>query len=824
MAPSSDIEKLRKDIQRLERKIAEVDEEMDVLEVRLLNAKGAKKTALEKKIEKLDLKWEKLDTSLSDTKKQLAAIDPTYTYESEGSDGEKSQSSDEDKKKRGSRKSSGSSGDEKQKAKKTSSVEKSPRRVAEEEQDVKPRKDSVDEKKLHPSSHSTPPKESPRKNDLSPLEKKISGDLESVKRVLDLDMDLEPAPKSPVRKTSLDHKHEEKKEEVKKEEPKVEKSEPKVEKKEEKEEKKEEPKKEEPKKEDVKHLSRVSSSKKNTATIKESSDTTKDFKKKLLSGATMKRREKPPKELLEQKSSKPEIKPESKSSSKSSSVFKTLSKNSKKTKDVKVQVATSLSNSSEESPTPELRTSYEMTDEKREKRKSLFSATKARLSKKVKPVTSNPQLSKPDDGDIDKQFNEFLESIGVKNDKLKELWSQEYKTPKQKLDLLKTVTKNSSKLGSSFNSDVPASVLAQELHQNPTEEALDKLLLFFRTGTVAWIKEFIESDGIKYLFEAFTLELFKLDRKNLSASFSSESSDKFHKFELCITCIEEGVNNSAIGVDILKKNAEVVRNLFLAIEYVSTEQRCAIFELLAAISVMANETHLVVTEAVEYFKKIKLGVFRNLMNELKDGIDLEFKVSFLSFINSIVVMFEDIADRVKTRGLFMSEGLGEMVESLKTDYPDPDLQEQLSAFSEELENDCKEAGCIVEDDLAVDPFAVLSSLWEKMKGSGLELKFLSVMDNLFKIGIPTLASDVWGIIAETTKQLYAIISSSERLESITLEEALLRILGKTQSGAPNVQIFKSTIREPPKNGDHKNENDKIEIKEVKAEEERKLFK
>lgn len=41
--------KLRRDIERTERKISELDEEMDVLEVRLLNANKGKKTALEKK-------------------------------------------------------------------------------------------------------------------------------------------------------------------------------------------------------------------------------------------------------------------------------------------------------------------------------------------------------------------------------------------------------------------------------------------------------------------------------------------------------------------------------------------------------------------------------------------------------------------------------------------------------------------------------------------------------------------------------------------------------------------------------------------------------
>merc|ERR1712000_503694 len=73
----------RKEITRLERQLEEVDEEMDVLEVRLLRAASAKKKAIERKIEKLDVKWEKLDLKLSELKKKLADADPNYKPEEE---------------------------------------------------------------------------------------------------------------------------------------------------------------------------------------------------------------------------------------------------------------------------------------------------------------------------------------------------------------------------------------------------------------------------------------------------------------------------------------------------------------------------------------------------------------------------------------------------------------------------------------------------------------------------------------------------------------------------------------------------------------------
>src|SRR3990167_8485986 len=104
--------KLRRDIERTERKISELDEEMDVLEVRLLNANKGKKTALEKKIERLDAKWEILDSKLTELKKQLAAVDPNYKYEEEelsGSEDSENKKSSESEKINNKLKSSDSS-------------------------------------------------------------------------------------------------------------------------------------------------------------------------------------------------------------------------------------------------------------------------------------------------------------------------------------------------------------------------------------------------------------------------------------------------------------------------------------------------------------------------------------------------------------------------------------------------------------------------------------------------------------------------------------------------------------------------------------------
>jgi len=94
MAP--DPVKLRKEIARFERKLADVDEEMDILEVRLMKASGPKKKAIEKKIEKMDVKFEKLDVKITTLKKQLAECDPTFKPEDEEDEEDESNTLSED--------------------------------------------------------------------------------------------------------------------------------------------------------------------------------------------------------------------------------------------------------------------------------------------------------------------------------------------------------------------------------------------------------------------------------------------------------------------------------------------------------------------------------------------------------------------------------------------------------------------------------------------------------------------------------------------------------------------------------------------------------
>jgi len=195
----------------------------------------------------------------------------------------------------------------------------------------------------------------------------------------------------------------------------------------------------------------------------------------------------------------------------------------------------------------------------------------------------------------------------------------------------------------------------------------------------------------------------------------------------------------------------------------------------------------------------------------------------------MIVKDSDIVDRVRLRQRFMSEGLGEIMavclyielcdqqpnkkkkkkKQLKSEYPDDELQEQLAAFDEELENDLKDVG-FSKDQFAIyeDPSDIITPLWESMVGSGLEKYFISVLRHLHNIGVVKgpAGQQIWAILGEALEKFDKFFEKEKlngkmaftndiRLaltktiaSNITLEETLISFLGQSNRATENKKI------------------------------------
>jgi len=68
-----------------------------------------------------------------------------------------------------------------------------------------------------------------------------------------------------------------------------------------------------------------------------------------------------------------------------------------------------------------------------------------------------------------------------------------------------------------------------------------------------------------------------------------------------------------------------------------------------------------VTSAVRLYKAVYPQDFHALMEELETGEDLDYKVAFLTFVNTMIVQGQSIKDRVKVREDFMVERITDIL-------------------------------------------------------------------------------------------------------------------------------------------------------------------
>ena len=940
MAPEA--QKLRKEIDKHERKISEIEEEMDCLEIRLLQATQAKKKALERKIDKLDQKWEKLDIKLNTLKKQLASCDPTYQIEEDEEDEEdeenthsedtsnhsaspriptasslfaereknpivkedsntkedlqrqldlgsgsasgsldsygdldglsdnvaslqfddpvelekalgdlkvaaedKDKDSSEVKKEEETKKPS----EEKEQEETTKSTEEKPKPGKQEEEETSEVKKEEETKKPSEEKEIKKSSLSEEENQVAAADKKNNDEKEKEKeKETNLNLDIKSQPndnekpaelqksprkgdlKSPRFADQVDDKATEKQQPQESEDKTPAKS------------PREKSDKEKLNKEDKMKMHETLSS-----WLGDSNEKEKDTKKKsgVLNKTLSFKRFGGHKDSDKQEHHSSEGVGTTK---KKKTVMNTIrgrigNKGDKSLKEGSAASgAGTISGGSNSAPLTNApkKKAPKRTMSRREKRSSLHGiapipgekpelktispalnvvgssnspsasprSERSRrnffnfFGKKSKESSASPRVQqKLSDDDINKQFYEFLENtIKVDSTSVKELWEKQYPTPKKRLELMRNAQSGKRFLNFLGSDEITPGVMAAQLRTNPNVETLQALHNNILNSTISWLREFREAGGIDCLFEIYGYLVYQANQAsfgNQSSKSSSISQTLMPKITVCVYCLEDSVNRSFITVTDVQNNIDVVRNLLKTLEFLPND-RSRLFELLAAICIISPAAHEVVVEAVFHFKTVKLGVFRSMMNELRDGDDLLFKTNFLGFINSVVVMCEKLEDRIKVRGLFLSEGLGDMVETLESDYPDPDLKKQLDEFNAELQSDLSEAGCTEDDvrDDSIDPFAVINSLWENMQGTGLEETFISILDKIFRIGIPKHANIVWKTFEQIVTYISDIIRSHEDLSSLTADDIAVKILHACQTGG-NIPRMRGTKNLPP---------------------------
>jgi len=212
-------------------------------------------------------------------------------------------------------------------------------------------------------------------------------------------------------------------------------------------------------------------------------------------------------------------------------------------------------------------------------------------------------------------------------------------------------------------------------------EGLDELCEKLATADAKWIREFISCSGVLWLYELLASSVY------IAGSIRKRKED-VERLELAIACVVEMINNGGSGLKELLAVPDSFRVIIRSLSFIANDKKSLVFELMAAVLLISEDSWGVVTEAVHHYKEAYPVDFKKLLTELSEGEDADYKVAFLTFINTMIVQGQSIVDRVKVREDFMAENITDILAALKSGHPDDqDLQEQCIVFDEELEND-----------------------------------------------------------------------------------------------------------------------------------------
>ena len=399
------------------------------------------------------------------------------------------------------------------------------------------------------------------------------------------------------------------------------------------------------------------------------------------------------------------------------------------------------------------------------------------------------------DEELQNYFNAFLSSIGIEG-KMREIWEREYDAD-QKRSLLQVLGRK-NKITMALGDDMDPEHFVIRLRANSDTENLDTLLTQLQTAPFSWVTQFARV-GLRWLFDALGFTLYKM---NKTEDIADQDRTRLH---LLVLCIEEMVNNGSIGREELTRYSDATKMIVLAMEFVSVEVSSVICEMLAAITILSEATWGMVADALKYYATWKSTSFQSLFQELQDGEDIDFKVIFMGLVNTVVVRCPDINERIAVRGIFIQEGLADIIERLKEDYPDEELLEQFKVFDEELKNDMREARISFDEiTSSLNPMDLAGAIWESLGTTPAASKFSAILDvfrdvdNSCKDNI----SQVWTVLEEIIRNVKSIIKQGK--VALRSEDVVIALLGERSrssasmapAGSKQLQSA-STTSEPP---------------------------
>ncbi|XP_077984696.1 inverted formin-2-like [Glandiceps talaboti] len=275
-----------------------------------------------------------------------------------------------------------------------------------------------------------------------------------------------------------------------------------------------------------------------------------------------------------------------------------------------------------------------------------------------------------------------------------------------------------------------------------------------------WMTEFLELDGLEVLVECL---------ERLSDKGFSSFADAYLQIE-CVSCIK-AVLNSKTGLNHIIETSEskqYTRKLSSALDTSNVLTKKMVFEILSALSVYSPDGCNIAMDALEFYKIHKNQRYRLslIINELKCSELVPYKVTIVSFINSLIFGTDDIEDRRRLRNEFIGLGLLDIITSLRYEE-DGDLCIQFDVFDEQKQADDEEfmENCSEDIDLD-DPVDMFHAVFNKVSDSPQASVLLSILQCMLQLEPSNPVSDTIWEATDKFLRHAAVLDNRKQIEEL----------------------------------------------------------
>ncbi|KAJ3435502.1 protein diaphanous [Anaeramoeba flamelloides] len=336
--------------------------------------------------------------------------------------------------------------------------------------------------------------------------------------------------------------------------------------------------------------------------------------------------------------------------------------------------------------------------------------------------------SVPPENELFRMFEKLMTELGITNIKKETMRKMTNKRKwlllcqhKSKEELRRLREESGQKTPQSFYN---------KLRDQQDYQIISELKVALSSNPLSWLNEFLMIEGLQLICNTLTGLTNNKDMNN------QKPNQIMLELELIKCC--KALMNNKIGLNSFLSHFDHVKPLVFCLETENWQYLTTLIELLAVINIAPPNGHKFILKSLDMLQEKTNLISRfsiliqHLVRSINDRSSIDFKISCIMFINTIVNTSQDINYRIQLRKEFAILGIRRILNKFESDKF-PDLQTQINLFLNEWKSDENESGEIIQDIPQRDendPVDIFKYLSKNMIKSKYKLQFNRILNKL----------------------------------------------------------------------------------------------